>query len=197
MPGSTCSTTSPPSPPSPPFGPPRGTYFSRRKLMQPSPPSPASTRTRTSSTNFMIAAMVAQGAARPQRRSRAEPGGTGSRRARRSGLRFRGGLDPHPRAVPAPALVLDGAVDEREQRPIAADADVRPGVHARAHLAHEDVAGAGVLAREHLDAPALPLAVAAVAAAALSLLVRHQQDSYAISVTRTAVMLCRCPRRRR
>ena len=36
--------TSPPSPPSPPFGPPRGTNFSRRKLMQPSPPPPPRTR---------------------------------------------------------------------------------------------------------------------------------------------------------
>jgi len=32
---------SPPLPPSPPSGPPRGTNFSRRKLEQPSPPSPA------------------------------------------------------------------------------------------------------------------------------------------------------------
>src|SRR5437016_6112080 len=43
----------PPSPPSPPLGPPRGTYFSRRKLMQPLPPSPASTRISTSSMNFI------------------------------------------------------------------------------------------------------------------------------------------------
>src|SRR6266850_2451705 len=33
--------TLPPSPPSPPSGPPLGTYFSRRKLTQPSPPLPA------------------------------------------------------------------------------------------------------------------------------------------------------------
>ena len=37
--------TLPPLPPSPPLGPPRGTYFSRRKLMQPHPPSPAFTKT--------------------------------------------------------------------------------------------------------------------------------------------------------
>ena len=37
-------TTSPPFPPSPPFGPPRGTYFSLRKLTQPRPPSPAFTK---------------------------------------------------------------------------------------------------------------------------------------------------------
>ena len=45
--------TSPPSPPSPPSGPPFGMYFSRRKLTQPLPPSPASTRIWTSSTNFI------------------------------------------------------------------------------------------------------------------------------------------------
>jgi hypothetical protein len=33
--------TEPPSPPSPPSGPPRGTYFSRRKWIEPSPPRPA------------------------------------------------------------------------------------------------------------------------------------------------------------
>src|SRR5690349_7840205 len=45
--------TSPPPPPFPPLGPPRGTNFSRRKLTQPRPPSPAITRILTSSMNFM------------------------------------------------------------------------------------------------------------------------------------------------
>jgi len=45
--------TSPPRPPSPPEGPPRGTYFSRRKAMQPLPPSPALTRMRAWSRNNM------------------------------------------------------------------------------------------------------------------------------------------------
>src|SRR5690348_5807700 len=45
-------TTSPPLPPSPPEGPPRGTNFSRRKAMQPLPPSPALTRILASSTNI-------------------------------------------------------------------------------------------------------------------------------------------------
>src|SRR5204862_3186771 len=44
----------PPRPPSPPSGPPRGTNFSRRKLMQPPPPWPASTRMSTSSTNMQL-----------------------------------------------------------------------------------------------------------------------------------------------
>src|SRR6516225_1660946 len=41
----------PPLPPSPPEGPPRGTYFSRRKATQPLPPSPAFTKILASSTN--------------------------------------------------------------------------------------------------------------------------------------------------
>src|SRR5881296_506484 len=41
----------PPLPPSPPEGPPRGTYFSRRKATQPLPPSPAFTEILASSTN--------------------------------------------------------------------------------------------------------------------------------------------------
>src|ERR1019366_2749321 len=45
-------TTSPPWPPSPPDGPPRGTNSSRRKAMQPLPPSPAFTRIFASSTNM-------------------------------------------------------------------------------------------------------------------------------------------------
>src|SRR5882757_10126640 len=43
----------PPSPPSPPSGPPNGMARSRRKLTQPLPPSPASTRMVASSTNFI------------------------------------------------------------------------------------------------------------------------------------------------
>src|SRR6266850_1685893 len=41
----------PPLPPSPPEGPPRGTYFSRRKAMQPLPPLPAFANILASSTN--------------------------------------------------------------------------------------------------------------------------------------------------
>src|SRR5437868_13248623 len=46
--------TSPPLPPSPPDGPPRGTYFSRRKATQPLPPSPAFTRIFASSINKVV-----------------------------------------------------------------------------------------------------------------------------------------------
>src|SRR5215469_10094061 len=48
---------SPPWPPSPPEGPPRGTNFSRRKAMQPFPPSPAFTRIFASSMNIFISSL--------------------------------------------------------------------------------------------------------------------------------------------
>ena len=46
--------TSPPLPPSPPLGPPHGSYFSRRKLEQPRPPSPARALMEVSSINMGI-----------------------------------------------------------------------------------------------------------------------------------------------
>src|SRR5689334_23633972 len=49
---SATASTLPPSPPSPPSGPPRGTYFSRRKLQQPRPPWPPLTYRVTRSTNI-------------------------------------------------------------------------------------------------------------------------------------------------
>ncbi len=45
-------TMLPPWPPSPPLGPPRGAYFSRRKLKQPLPPAPPCTKMVTRSTNI-------------------------------------------------------------------------------------------------------------------------------------------------
>ena len=56
---------SPPWPPSPPEGPPRGTNFSRRKAMQPLPPSPALMRIRASSINMQVSSVqVCQDGAR-------------------------------------------------------------------------------------------------------------------------------------
>ena len=57
VPATARTMTSPPSPPSPPSGPPRGTYFSRRKLQQPRPPSPPLTYTATRSTNITRSAV--------------------------------------------------------------------------------------------------------------------------------------------
>ena len=47
----TANRTSPPRPPSPPSGPPRGTYFSRRKDTAPFPPLPELTVIVVRSTN--------------------------------------------------------------------------------------------------------------------------------------------------
>src|SRR5919198_3653121 len=82
--------------------------------------------------------------------------------------------DARPAPVLAEPLVEHGAVAEGEEREVAPHADVRPRVHARAALADEDVAGAHGGAGEDLDAAPLPGAVAPVAGAALTLLVRHR-----------------------
>src|SRR5579863_6289256 len=63
-PSSATRITLPPSPPSPPSGPPRGTYFSRRKLTQPSPPLPACTWILTRSTNMGDALGLPEGVSR-------------------------------------------------------------------------------------------------------------------------------------
>src|ERR1700704_5964174 len=52
IPSTALKYTLPPLPPSPPSGPPRGTNFSRRKLMHPAPPLPALTEISVSSTNM-------------------------------------------------------------------------------------------------------------------------------------------------
>src|SRR5258708_4622150 len=52
--------TSPPWPPSPPEGPPLGTNFSRRKAMQPFPPSPALMRILASSINIAVVSVLGE-----------------------------------------------------------------------------------------------------------------------------------------
>src|SRR5262249_41436972 len=101
-------------------------------------------------------------------------------KARGSGGRAAGGLrgwrlrvhgDAHARL--AVALERDDAVDLREQRPVAADADVLAGVELGADLANQDAAGRDLLAGEPLHAAHLRQRVAAVARRALSFLVSH------------------------
>src|SRR5262249_27024312 len=60
----------------------------------------------------------------------------------------------------AEPLVADRALDQREDRPVAPDADVRARVDACTHLSHEDVARMDTLATEHLDAAPLPRRIA-------------------------------------
>src|SRR5689334_18864821 len=107
--------------------------------------------------------------------ARRAPRGNGS--APRS-LRGRGRLrrdDARAATIFAEALVDDGAVDQGKEGEVAAHADVGAGMDAGAALADEDVAGAHGLAGEDLDAASLALAVAAVAGAALTFLVRHRK----------------------
>ena len=84
---SATSTTSPPSPPSPPSGPPRGTYFSRRKWIEPSPPRPAMTVSRARSWNMRGTVLRTATAVRRRSRRRAKPPrsqASGQRRAWRA-----------------------------------------------------------------------------------------------------------------
>src|SRR4051812_43453479 len=151
--------TLPPLPPSPPFGPPRGAYFSWRKLRQPLPPSPPRTKIVTRSTNMEAFSS----------------GGVGSRRAvKRSGLcRGLGGGDD---VDPAPFLVEhDLAVDQREDRPVASDADVLARPPPRALLTADDAPGLGDLAAEELDSQHLGVRIAPVAARSLTFFVSHDR----------------------
>src|SRR5699024_8150326 len=106
----------PPSPPSPPSGPPWGTYFSRRKLRLPWPPSPASTRRLASSTNFIAFSIRYRRCAKSPRRVRLIIPDTKKPRARRGSLPFDcdereslpGRLDRDELAI---ARALDGKID--------------------------------------------------------------------------------------
>src|ERR1700674_1060589 len=57
----------PPRPPSPPSGPPLGICFSRRKLADPLPPSPAITSIFASSMNFMLECQLSTRLSGPKR----------------------------------------------------------------------------------------------------------------------------------
>src|ERR1700733_5076488 len=68
---------------------------------------------------------------------------------------------------------LDGAVAEREERPIAAGADALAGVVLGAALADDDAAGEDLLAAKNFDAQALGSAVATVAGGFLTCFMCH------------------------
>src|SRR2546421_233562 len=91
-----CVLPCPPRPPRP-LGPPRGTYFSLRKLTTPLPPSPPLTKTVTRSTNMAHPAVPAANSLR----------GRGPRR-----LGQRDDVDP-----PAAPVERHRALDQREDRP--------------------------------------------------------------------------------
>src|SRR5690606_34408901 len=88
------------------------------------------------------------------------PGGPGLVRWREGRLQR---LDRHRGSVLRPLDREDDfAVDQREQRVVAAHADIGAGVEARAALAHDDRAGRNSLAAEGLDAEHLRLGITAV-----------------------------------
>src|SRR5947209_5377745 len=88
----------PPAPPSPPDGPPRGTYFSRRKAMQPLPPRPARTWTVASSRKAKAGGRAGGGAG-------PSPGASG----------LLGREDVDELAAAAPVLELADAADLHPQ----------------------------------------------------------------------------------
>src|SRR5262245_5605472 len=151
MEGSASRMTLPPSPPSPPSGPPRGMYFSRRKLTHPAPPSPPLTKTSTSSTNIAGSAP-----------------GREARRASSDGL-----LGDADVLVVALALEEAVTVGSHEQRVIDAHADIGARLEAGTALADQDATGGDELTAEPLHPEHLGIRIAAVAGAPDTLLVRH------------------------
>src|SRR5262245_56347383 len=163
--GSATTTTAPPVPPSPPSGPPRGTYFSRRKLSAPCPPRPASTRIFARSWNTA-----------PQRTAGVRPRArqTHAKTATPGSDPWTWPVEPRPvgagdglvrnghEAALAARAELDLAVAGGEDRVVAAD--VRAGARAEpgSALAHDDHPGLDLLAGTRLDAEILGLGVAAV-----------------------------------
>src|SRR5208282_897544 len=128
--------TSPPLPPSPPEGPPRGTNFSRRKAIQPFPPSPAFTRIFASSINMFATLLAAKTKASSRRRGSsrfAKPAAAASampvQQMDARLLRQFHRLDHHKLAPPG---------DLGKKRIVFAAAHVEPRLHARPALTHND-----------------------------------------------------------
>src|SRR5215204_1731140 len=158
--------TEPPAPPSPPLGPPRGTNFSRRKLMAPRPPCPAATWISTSSTNIILRATASPGTPSHRRsrgqRPRSTPvGGPSARSAAETQdpgdvRRLRGWLldrvDADDAAAGAVVLELHPSSDLRKQRVVLAEADVQARPETAAALPHEDRPAGHDVAVEPLDA---------------------------------------------
>src|SRR5882762_8872660 len=134
--------TLPPLPPSPPSGPPRGTFFSRRKLTMPSPPLPEWISMRASSTNFITPVETKK----PYRVDRASG---------RSSLFLSWDHADGLFVVRAPETELDLAVHLCEKRMVLADPDVVPGVDAGTALANNDAARGYDLPAVALDAETL------------------------------------------
>src|SRR5215470_11730624 len=161
--------TSPPLPPSPPSGPPNSMNFSRRKPTQPAPPLPERMKTLAWSRNFMVWIQKRKGGTAEPLPLRIPYGWErlfGGLSRRRQHVHF--DLAARARAE------RHHAVDGREQRVVAADADILSGIHLGAALTNQDVAGEDLLAAVALHAQALAVRVAAVARGAACFLVCHR-----------------------
>src|SRR6185295_8572579 len=133
--------------------------------MQPLPPRPPRTWIVHSSTKIK-AGRVREGPGRP------------SPAALLDGGRGLGGKDVDELAVPAAVLELDHAVDLGEEGVVLAAADIRAREELRPALADEDRSARDRLAAVPLDPEVLRVRIAAVAARALSLFVRHELLSF-------------------
>src|SRR5262249_43641283 len=158
--------TFPPFSPLPPLGPPRGTNFSRRKLTQPRPPSPAMTRILTSSINFIS-------------HQRAHHYVSPAKKKPRKGLsrfelrRALGRRDVNALAFLVESVVTNNSVDLGEQRKVPTHADVFSRVNASPQLPDNNVAGPNCFATEYLHPASLPLAVATVTGTSSGFLMCH------------------------
>src|SRR6185312_5938999 len=181
-PSSATSQTEPPEPPSPPSGPPNGMNFSRRKLMQPLPPSPAWTLIWASSTNFMGGSgergtgNIRQGVPGstcspfPVSKTKAPP---------KRGLRCHvaEGLCLNDVDESAVLVAADGevnlAVDQCKQRVVTTQTHAGTRMKLGAALANDDVAGFDGLATVNLDAEVFRVRIATVAAGTYAFFMCH------------------------
>src|SRR3954451_21514779 len=159
---------SPPVPPSPPSGPPVGTCGSRRNEIAPAPPSPPRRLTCTSSTNDDCAMTHTRPRSCDNQPHISWLNVTCS--MAEAGSVARNDVDELAAAALAePHRPVGG----REQRVVAAAADVLAGVEARAALAHDDGAGTNVGTRADLHPEPLGVGITAVPGGRGALLLRH------------------------
>src|SRR3984957_1075292 len=162
--------TSPPLPPSPPEGPPRGTYFSRRKAMQPLPPSPALTRIFVSSMNMVATkylcknkSLVPKARLKPRwtaRRGREHV--TDSSGRKRELLGNLHGLNHHKLAHRTFVQEFNPASNLGEQSVVLAAAYVQSGLYASAALPDDNRSTGDDLPAECFESQPLGIRVAAV-----------------------------------
>src|SRR4051794_19771956 len=171
--------TSPPWPPLPPSGPPSGLNFSRCTEATPSPPDPPATWSVTWSTKLGTATSGSlhfdvlcphDAAETTLGRSAVADRPNVKNVGRLFGRDRRNDVDDLAATTPSE---LDSTCRQREERVVAATADVGAGVEVRAALANDDLAGVDELAAEALHAEPLRVGIAAVLGRGCALFVCH------------------------